>query len=124
MLRKRHEYSSATTTFRTHRTDPQSGQEFLYRYDDQATEANRFLSETPIVSDVIGIVMSIHDLVHGRNKQNKEYTKRDVVIVDRTGQITVTLWYQMVLIELARQIFLSATSSPRRRRFPRQRFER
>ena len=55
--------------------------------------------------------MSIRDLVHGRNKQNKEYTKRDVVIVDRTGQITVTLWYQMVMIERARQISLSPRST-------------
>ena len=40
--------------------------------------------------------MSINDLVHGKSKQNKDYTKRDVLIFDRTGQITVTLWYQMV----------------------------
>ena len=40
--------------------------------------------------------MSINELVHGKSKQNKDYTKRDILIRDRTGQITVTLWYQTV----------------------------
>ena len=40
--------------------------------------------------------MSINDIVHGKSKQNKDYTKRDILILDRTGQITITLWYQMV----------------------------
>ncbi len=40
--------------------------------------------------------MSINDIVHGKSKQNKDYTKRDILILDRTGQITVTLWYQTV----------------------------
>lgn len=48
------------------------------------------------VADVIGMVMSINELVHGKSKQNKDYTKRDILILDRTGQITVTLWYQTV----------------------------
>ena len=42
------------------------------------------------------MIITINDLVHGRSKQNKDYTKRDILILDRTGQITVTLWYQMV----------------------------
>ncbi|CAF1048542.1 unnamed protein product [Adineta steineri] len=45
--------------------------------------------------DVIGIVMNINDIVHGKSKQNKDYTKRDILILDQTGQIIVTLWYQM-----------------------------
>ncbi|CAF1049208.1 unnamed protein product, partial [Adineta ricciae] len=45
--------------------------------------------------DVIGMIMNVNDVVHGKSKQNKQYTKRDILIVDRTGQITVTLWYQM-----------------------------
>ncbi|UJR25240.1 hypothetical protein I4U23_006592 [Adineta vaga] len=45
--------------------------------------------------DVIGIIMSINDIVQGKSKQNKEYTKRDISILDRTGQINVTLWYKM-----------------------------
>ncbi len=40
--------------------------------------------------------MSISDIVHGKSKQNKDYTKRDILILDQTGQISVTLWYQMV----------------------------
>jgi hypothetical protein len=47
--------------------------------------------------DVIGIIISINELIHGKSKQNKDYIKRDILILDRTGQITVTLWYQMVL---------------------------
>jgi len=46
--------------------------------------------------DIIGIIISINELVQGKSKQNKDYTKRDILILDRTGQITVTLWYQMV----------------------------
>jgi len=46
--------------------------------------------------DIIGIIISINELVQGKSKQNKDYTKRDIIILDRTGQITVTLWYQMV----------------------------
>jgi len=42
--------------------------------------------------------MSINDIIHGKSKQNKDYTKRDILILDRTGQITVTLWYQMVYL--------------------------
>ena len=40
--------------------------------------------------------MSIKDMIHGKSKQNKDYTKRDILILDRTGQITVTLWYRIV----------------------------
>ncbi len=47
--------------------------------------------------DIIGIIISVNELVQGKSKQNKDYTKRDIMILDRTGQITVTLWYQMVL---------------------------
>ena len=70
--------------------------------------------------------MSVADLAHGRNKQTgKEYTKRDVVVIDQTGQITVTLWYQMVVIKLTRQMsFIATMSSSRQKRFPRQRFDR
>lgn len=42
------------------------------------------------------MIITINDLVHGRSKQNKDYTKRDILILDQTGQITITLWYQMV----------------------------
>ncbi|CAF4736671.1 unnamed protein product, partial [Rotaria magnacalcarata] len=34
-------------------------------------------------------------MIHGKSKQNKDYTKRDILILDRTGQITVTLWYRI-----------------------------
>ncbi|CAF0936453.1 unnamed protein product [Rotaria sordida] len=51
--------------------------------------------ETNSFIDVIGIVMSINDIIHGKSKQNKDYTKRDILILDRTGQITVTLWYRI-----------------------------
>ncbi len=47
--------------------------------------------------DIIGIIINVNELVQGKSKQNKDYTKRDIMILDRTGQITVTLWYQMVL---------------------------
>lgn len=49
-----------------------------------------------LFQDVIGIVVSINDIAHGKSKQNKDYTKRDIIILDRTGQISVTLWYQTV----------------------------
>ncbi|CAF4395973.1 unnamed protein product [Rotaria sp. Silwood2] len=52
--------------------------------------------ETNSFIDVIGIVMSINDIIHGKSKQNKDYTKRDILILDRTGQIPVTLWYRIV----------------------------
>lgn len=54
------------------------------------------LSWWTFYSDVLGMIITINDLVHGRSKQNKDYTKRDILILDQTGQITVTLWYQMV----------------------------
>jgi len=53
--------------------------------------------------DIIGIIISISDVNHGKSKQNKDYTKRDILIADRTGQINVTLWYKMVL---KHQIFI------------------
>ncbi|CAF0812562.1 unnamed protein product [Rotaria sp. Silwood1] len=53
----------------------------------QVMETNSFI-------DVIGIVMSINDIIHGKSKQNKDYTKREILILDRTGQIPVTLWYR------------------------------
>lgn len=57
---------------------------------------------------MIGIVTSINDIVHGKSKQNKDYTKRDIIILDRTGQILVTLWYRIVckkLIKIPYKIF-------------------
>ncbi|CAF1627353.1 unnamed protein product [Rotaria magnacalcarata] len=51
--------------------------------------------ETNSFIDVIGIIISIKDMIHGKSKQNKDYTKRDILILDRTGQITVTLWYRI-----------------------------
>ncbi len=55
--------------------------------------------------DIIGIVLSINDTVHGKSKQNKDYTKRDILILDRTGKMTVTLWYQMVWEKLIKKKF-------------------
>lgn len=59
----------------------------------------------PYFTDVIGVVLNIQDVIHGKTKQNKDYTKRDIMIRDRTSQITVTLWYQTVsLMSIASNI--------------------
>ncbi|CAF4732298.1 unnamed protein product, partial [Rotaria sp. Silwood2] len=38
----------------------------------------------------------LKNLSNSLYKQNKDYTKRDILILDRTGQIPVTLWYRIV----------------------------
>jgi hypothetical protein len=61
--------------------------------------------------DIIGIIKSINDIVHGKSKQNKDYTKRDILILDRTGQITVTLWYQTVFKKQKSIIIIKKTKN-------------
>ena len=54
--------------------------------------------------DVIGVVKSTSDIdtVVGRTSQ-KEFIKRDILLVDENASITVTLWGQQVERNFKRQ---------------------
>jgi hypothetical protein len=57
--------------------------------------------------DVIGVVKSASDVQTIVSKASqKEFTKRDILLVDEKASISVTLWAQQVEINLRKNCFL------------------